>query len=208
MRSTVPPAAEPSTATDRELVEFALQGDQYGYEQLLLRYQDRLFRSISITIGSQAIAEEIVQEAFIQAFLHLHTMRHQSTFYTWLYRIALNSRRKNLRHHNRTLQFVNNVSREDYATTDPNDSPPRSLERKEECARVRSALNQLNDKHREILILREFEGFDYQTIADTMDIDLGTVRSRLSRARSQFREALTLYYRPLDEFVGGRSVVN
>ncbi|MEM1069181.1 MAG: sigma-70 family RNA polymerase sigma factor [Planctomycetota bacterium] len=179
---------EPNTATDKELVQAALAGERSAYQQLLDRHQDRLFHSISTLTGSSTVAEEIVQEAFINAFLKLHTMRHESGFYTWLYRIALNLRRKHLRHYHRETQISELAL--DEPTTDARESPPEKLVRAETRAQVLSGIRKLNSRHREILILREFEGFDYQRIADVMGIELGTVRSRLSRARSQLRRLL------------------
>lgn len=183
-----PTRARTENTTDRQLVEAALAGDRDAYGHLLNRHQDRLFHSMSAMTGSCSVAEEIVQEAFINAFLKLHTMRHESGFYTWLFRIALNLRRKNMRHYQRETQI--NESHFEEPVTEPSDSPHQQLVRAEERAQVMSGIQRLNSLHREILILREFEGFDYQRIADVMGIQLGTVRSRLSRARSQLRDLM------------------
>ncbi len=177
-----------SVWSDKQLVESTLAGDRDGYQRLLDRYQDRLFGSITAMTGSRTIAEEIVQEAFINAFLNLHKMRHEGSFYTWLYRIALNLRRKHLRYYHRSRQLAD--AGLDEAATDACDTPSERLAREETRAQVLSGLDQLNVLHREILILREFEGFSYQQIAEVMGVELGTVRSRLSRARSQLRNLL------------------
>ena len=186
-----PILANLDSQTDKELVESALKGERQAYDRLLNRYQHRLFHSISALTGSSSIAEEIVQEAFINAFLNLQTIRDETFFYTWLYRIALNLRRKHLRFYQRNCQISEVVV--DEATTNRHDSPPEQLERVETCARVQSSIQRLNSQQREILILREFEGFNYQQIAEIMGIELGTVRSRLSRARSRLRNLLMEY---------------
>ena len=114
-------------------------------------------------------------------------------FYTWLYRIALNSRRDYIRNRGRTvsLETVGENSCQDSST--PSDRPDNRFKRTEEQQQVREALGRLEENHRTILILREFEGFDYQSIADTLHLNKGTVRSRLARARASLRKELTAY---------------
>ncbi len=82
---------------DRELIDIALAGNNVGFEQLVLRYQERLYRSIWHVVGCPLVAEDIVQDAFVRAFVRLNTFRKESSFYSWLFRIALNSRRKYFR---------------------------------------------------------------------------------------------------------------
>ena len=170
-----------------------LRGDQRGYEQLTRRYQDRLFTSVLHDAGCPVLAEEIVQDAFVRAFLHLGNFRKESNFYTWLYRIALNVRSNYFRRRNRMLPLEALGQESDQISTAHRDSPPRSLERDEEQHQVREALKRLEEHHRTVLVLREFDGFDYQTIADLLDVKVGTVRSRLSRAREQMKRELTTY---------------
>jgi RNA polymerase sigma-70 factor (ECF subfamily) len=194
MQSTNCPMTDDETAvSDRELINMALSGDQIGYEQLLKRYQDRLYTAMWGNVGCPVLAEDIVQEAFVRAFLHLRSFRSESNFYTWLYRIALNSRRKYFRARVRTIPldvFDENVQR---AGDEKRDSPSALIERREDRKEVIDALERLDEGHRTILVLREFDGFDYQTIAEVLNVKMGTVRSRLSRARAQLRQELALY---------------
>mgnify|MGYP001555110021 CR=1 FL=1 len=179
--------------TDRDLIEVTLRGDQRGYEQLIRRYQDRLFASVVHDAGCAVLAEDIVQDAFVRAYLHLRSFRKESNFLTWLFRIALNVRSNYVRRHRRMLPLESLVREPECDSSANRDSPSRSLERHEECRKVRDALSRLDEHHRTVLILREFDGFDYQTIAELLDLKVGTVRSRFSRAREQMRQKLVEY---------------
>jgi RNA polymerase sigma-70 factor (ECF subfamily) len=186
-------ATTDTTASDRDLIDAARRGEQFGFEQLVERYQNRLFVAMRNDVGCSILAEDIVQEAFVRAFRFLDSFRCHSNFYTWLYRIALNSRRDYTRNRGRmvSLETVSESSRQVLFELD--DAPDNCIERTEEQQQVRDALARLAEHHRRILILREFEGFDYQSIADLLHLNLGTVRSRLARARTQLRKELTAY---------------
>ena len=185
---------------DRDLIEVTLRGDQRGYEQLTRRYQDRLFTSVLHDTGCPVLAEDIVQDAFVRAYLHLKSFRKECNFYTWLYRIALNVRSNYFRRRHRTLPLESLGGESDQISAAERDCPSRSLERDEEKHLVREALQRLQSHHRTVLVLREFDGFDYQTIADLLDVKVGTVRSRLSRAREQMKRELATYVaEPNDE---------
>jgi len=136
-------------------------------------------------------AEDVVQEAFVQAYLKLDTFRQDSSFFTWLYRIALNlawTRRHRSRHETPFADLSEVPSTDDQAS----ESPADRLARKEDCELVREALADLRDDQRAILVLREMQGFDYATIAQLLDIKVGTVRSRIHRAREALRHQLLL----------------
>ena len=182
-----------SVRSDHDLIEAARRGEHYGFEQLVQRYQNRLFSSMRSDVGSATIAEDIVQEAFVRAFRHLDTFKHESNFYTWLYRIALNSRRPYLRHRGATVPLDVAGEMPSQCRSEIRDSPANRAERSEELQQVRAAIARLPEDHRRILILREFEGFDYQSIADVLHVKTGTVRSRLARARARLRKELTDY---------------
>ncbi len=144
-------------------------------------------------VGCPVLAEDIVQDAFIKAFIHLDSFRSKSNFYTWLYRIALNSRRNYIRNSGRTVSLDLIGEKVPQVRSERRDSPADVIERNEERKEVRKALTRLDERHRIILLLREFDGFDYQTIADVLHVSMGTVRSRLSRARAQLKRELSLY---------------
>lgn len=180
--------------SDGQLIEAALLGEQTAFTSLVERYQDRLFTAIRSDVGCSEIAEDIVQDAFIRAFVKLDTFRRESSFYTWLYRIALNSRRYYLRNRNRSMPLDDASEHCVQSWLESESGPSETMERREECVVVRRALNRLDDHHRDILLLREFEGFDYRRIADVLQLTMGTVRSRLSRAREQLRKELAGYW--------------
>lgn len=187
------PVQQNDSATDRELIEAARLGRQYGFEQLVDRYQHRLFIAIRNDVGCPNLAEDIVQEAFVRAFRFLDSFKQQSNFYTWIYRIAMNSRRDYIRNRGRTMSLETVGENSCQASSDTRESPSGRFERTEDQQQVRAALSRLSEHHRRILILREFEGCDYQSIADRMHLNKGTVRSRLARARAQLRKELTAY---------------
>lgn len=195
MQSTTykPNRTAPVPQSDPDLIRSALRGEQGGYEGLTRRYQDRLFASMRGDVGCSTMAEDIVQEAFVRAFVHLDTFRGHSNFYTWLYRIALNSRRSYLRKNRVTVPLDSVAEVECQIDACSPDAPTRRIERNEEKTQVREALSRLDEPYRQILILREFEGFDYQTIADVLQVKMGTVRSRLARARARLKKELTSY---------------
>ncbi len=186
-------SSDPNTVSDHELIDRTISGDHSSFAELIRRYQDRLYRSMLHEVGCSHIAEDIVQEAFVNAYRRLDTFAHQSQFYSWLYRIALNLRhtyhRKNAR-----LSLLNDCNFRSDLQEDKGDSPSKSMQRQENRNAVRNALEKIEERHRRILILREFEEFDYNTIAKILGIELGTVRSRLHRARTRLREELKSQY--------------
>ena len=179
-----------SVNDEGRLIAQTLDGDASAFDQLVRRYQDRLFTSFVHVTGCHAEAEDVVQEAFIQAYLNLKQFRGQSGFYTWLYRIAFNraiTRKRQARPTISTDQ-VGTAPLWDRATQ--TETPGQRLERLELADQVSTALGRISEEHRTILVLRELEGFDYQAIAEMLQISLGTVRSRLSRARAILRQHL------------------
>ena len=176
--------------SDAQLIDEALAGDSSAFGQLVQKYQDRLFNTIVHVAGGREEAEDVVQEAFVQAFVKLDTFRGKSAFYTWLYRIAFNvavSRRRRKRpevsvEHSRELSGNEPL--------DAGESPGARVERRERADQVQTALAMLSEDHRAILTLREMEGCEYETIAEILDLPVGTVRSRLHRARIQLKDLL------------------
>ena len=183
---------------DSQLIASALAGDQASYTKLVDQYQGRLTSAIRTKVACSGIADDIVQEAFVRAFNSLDSFRSDSGFYTWLYRIALNSRRYYTKNRYRVISLdethetCQHTGRSSW--NDPVEGPLACLERKEECGAVNFAMQRLDTHHREILRLREFEGFDYRKIAETLHLTMGTVRSRISRARAQLRKELLGYW--------------
>lgn len=177
-------------SSDDQLIDATLQGDTAAFGGLVRKYQDRLFTTMTHAIGSHVEAEDVVQEAFAQAFVKLSSFRRQSQFYTWLYRIAFNiwlSRRRRKRPTTSLEQ-----SREQAGTEpmDTSDSAETRAIRDEDTKVLYESMQALADEHRQILILREFDERSYEEIGQICDLPVGTVRSRLHRARKQLLEAM------------------
>ncbi|WP_146528186.1 RNA polymerase sigma factor [Novipirellula artificiosorum] len=174
-----------------ELIDRALHGDRAAFTRLVEINQDRLYASMVQVTGSPDEAEEVVQEAFIRAFIKLDTFHQNSQFFTWLYRIAFNSaltRRRRKRARVSLDQFREQSGIE--ISDESADAVDEPMLQQERIAMVRSAMGKLTDEHRSILVLREMEERSYETISEILDISIGTVRSRISRARAQLKLAL------------------
>ena len=173
---------------DALLIDSTLAGKTAAFGQLVLKYQDRLFHTIVHLVGSPDDALDIVQEAFVQAFVKLDSFQRASAFYTWLYRIAFNVAVTQSRRRKSRGERVREIANHEPA--DPRVGPVHELEREERARQVRQALAVLSEEHRVVLVLREIDGCCYETIAEVLDLPIGTVRSRLHRARLQLREQL------------------
>ncbi len=172
------------------LIQAALAGDSQAFGDLVIKYQDRLFNSLIHVLGNEYDAQDITQDAFIQAFRRLDSFRGQSAFYTWLFRIARNLAISRLRGRRQTSSLhASDGSMREIEGDD--DKPDQSMESAESVAQLRRALAKLPEDQRIILVLREFDGLEYESIAETLEIPVGTVRSRLHRARSQLKDELT-----------------
>ena len=175
---------------DDRLIRQALAGHSESFGQLVLKYQDRLFNTVVHVVGHVEDAHDIVQEALVQAYLKLETFRCESAFFTWLYRIAFNAAMGHQRRRRPavSVEHLRQSSRLDPPDTD--DNPAESLERKERCDQVRQAIARLTEEHRAVVVLREIDGCCYETIAEILSVPVGTVRSRLHRARRLLKEKL------------------
>jgi RNA polymerase sigma-70 factor (ECF subfamily) len=175
---------------DSQLIDDTLAGDRAAYGQLVQKYQDRLFNTLFHALGSREEAEDVVQDAFVQAYVKLENFQRTSAFYTWLYRIAFNvsvSRRRRKRPEISVERTRDQTGAEPVSLSE---EVSASLEREEGAQQVHAALAQLSEEHRKILVLREMEGCCYESIADMLDLPVGTVRSRLHRARLQLKDEL------------------
>jgi RNA polymerase sigma-70 factor (ECF subfamily) len=175
---------------DNQLIDQSLAGHSEAFGQLVLKYQDRLFNTVFHLVGHAEDARDIVQEALVQALVGLKSFRRQSAFYTWLYRIAFNVA---MTHRRRRRPVVSMDHLRETSPIEPagdEEDPAEALDRKERCRRVRQAIARLADEHRAVLVLREIDGCCYETISEVLDLPIGTVRSRLHRARLELREKL------------------
>lgn len=154
------------------------------------KYQDRLFNTVLHVTGSREESEDVVQEAFVQAFLKLSTFQRNSGFYTWLYRIAVNTAVSRRRRKRVEASLDNGKEQGGHEPHDRTEAVEDRVLREERAKLLQSAMAALPEDFRSILVLREMEGFDYEQIAEVLDLPLGTVRSRLHRARIQLRDFL------------------
>jgi len=176
---------------DAPLIAATLAGDSAAFGQLVGLYQDRLYNSLLRVVGSAEDAGDIVQDAFVQAYVKLDSFRGSSAFYTWLYRIAFNLAMSHARRGRKTASLDDMKSLAGSEPVDGQPPPEASLEQCEQVQMLHAALNQLSAEYRTILVLRELDGCRYEEIAEILDMPVGTVRSRLFRARLALREALT-----------------
>lgn len=181
---------------DAQLIDEALAGQSAAFGELVLRYQDRLYNTVCHVVGCREEAHDVVQDAFVQAFLKLDSFHHDAAFYTWLYRIAFNLAvtRKRRSKPTTSIDQIHNTSGESLAATDCD--PTARLEQQERIAQVHTALAALSEEFRTVLVLREMDGCPYETIAEMLNLPVGTVRSRLHRARLQLRDELKHVMQP------------
>jgi RNA polymerase sigma-70 factor (ECF subfamily) len=184
---------------DQQLVARAQRGDKRAYELLVTKYQRKLGRLLSRWVRDPAEVEDVTQEAFIKAYRALPSFRGESAFYTWLYRIAINTAKNYLvalgRRAPTTTGFDNEEAEgfEDAEQLRDASTPESELEGKQIAAVVNKAMDALPDDLRTAITLREIEGLSYDEIATVMNCPIGTVRSRIFRAR----EAIATELRPL-----------
>ncbi|MGM0486419.1 MAG: RNA polymerase sigma factor [Planctomycetota bacterium] len=175
---------------DAQVIAEALAGNRAAFEQLVRRYQVRLLHTLLHMVGSREEAEDVCQEAFVQAFVKLETFGGRSAFYTWLYRIAFNVAVSRKRRKRTDLSIDEHRERTGDEPVDGGARPGDHVLREEQVRQVRAAINTLSEPYRAILVLRDIEGCCYETIAEILDLPLGTVRSRLHRARLHLRDRL------------------
>ena len=189
-------ARSAEAAAEFDLIRQARNGAQGAFRDLVLRHQDRIFRLAHRFTKDAQEAEDIAQETFLKAFRRLDTFRFSSSFYTWLYRIGLNTANDYLEKRARSpLSFTEDPEAHARPSAGGREeSPERAALRLELREVTRRVLETLPEKHRSILVLREYEGLGYDEIAAVLDCPLGTVESRLFRARGRFRRALEAMY--------------
>ncbi|HSN63435.1 MAG: RNA polymerase sigma factor RpoE [Azonexus sp.] len=184
---------------DQALVERAQGGDKHAFDQLVSKYQRKLGRLLSRFIRDPAEVEDVSQEAFIKAYRALPSFRGDSAFYTWLYRIGINTAKNYLVAQGRRAPTSTEFDSEEAETFESADqlrdinTPESLLLSKQIGETVNGAIDALPDELRTAIVLREIEGLSYDEIAGMMDCPIGTVRSRIFRAR----EAVAQKLRPL-----------
>ncbi len=191
---------------DAELVARVQRGDKQAFDLLVIKYQRKIMRLLSRMIRDQSEIEDVAQEAFIKAYRALPQFRGDSAFYTWLYRIAINTARNWLASNKRRPSTPSAFENEDGETFDETDNltdnttPESELASRQIAETVNKAIEDLPEELRTAIVLREIEGMTYEDIAQSMNCPIGTVRSRIFRAR----EAIAVRLRPMMGNTGDR----
>jgi RNA polymerase sigma-70 factor (ECF subfamily) len=191
------PAGSPDP--DAAFVRAVQGGDMAAFDQLVIKHKDKLFNMVYWLLGDYQEANDCAQEIFIKVLKGIKKFRFQSSFSTWLYRIAINTcknRRKSstFRWQKRTVSHENpKSSKQDnhpYEIQSGSPSPENSLEKKERIILIQKAVNALPQEQNRVIVLRDIQGLSYQEIADITGLNLGTVKSRLARARLELKNKL------------------
>ncbi len=198
----------PPQETDIDLVHRTVAGDQRAYGLLVLKYQRRIQRLIGRMVRDVDLVEDIAQETFIRAYRALHQFRGDAQFYTWLYRIAVNTAKKTLLELKRDPTVLESFTSDgdddetSWRKSEPisDETPESVLAAKEIATAVNSAMAELSEDLRRAVTLREIEGLTYEEIAVALDCPIGTVRSRIFRAR----ESISAKLKPLLEHQMGK----
>jgi RNA polymerase sigma-70 factor (ECF subfamily) len=173
---------------DDRLIAACRSGKTEAFGVLVQRYQDRLYPTVFRLTGCAEDALDLLQEAFLRAYQKLDRFNGESSFYTWVYRIAINLALSNLRKHRHGRACTGTAV--DPPAGRSTDDPARSLLRAERDAQIQQALDALAPDHRTIVVMKEFDELRYEEIATILGIPVGTVRSRLHRARLELRHRL------------------
>lgn len=182
---------EPRTAEDAQLVQETLAGNQASFQLLVERYQARMFALARNYTKSPVEMEDLVQETFLKAFTRLSSFQHQSSFYTWLYRIGTNTILDWMKRRGRSpVTSVEEPELLGDAVRTKVVAPDARLQQGEIARITHAVLEELPEIFRTVLVMREFDEMAYQDIADVLGISIGTVESRLFRARARFKEKL------------------
>jgi RNA polymerase sigma-70 factor (ECF subfamily) len=178
---------------DHRLIAQSVAGDTRAFGVLVSRYQDRLYNTVVRLVDNAEDARDVVQEAFLSAYQSLGSFKGDSLFFTWLYRIAINSAISMKRKQRAVLKLTSGLESGTLAEpADPSEDsqPSRALEMAEDERRVHQALARLSAEHRTVLVLKDMEGRKYEEMAELLEVPIGTVRSRLHRARLELRDLL------------------
>jgi RNA polymerase sigma-70 factor (ECF subfamily) len=192
---------------DRRLIAACLGGKRDAFGELVSRYQGRLYNAAIRLVDNAEDAADVVQDAFLNAFTSLSSFKGDSEFFTWLYRIAFNTAISLKRKKRPTVSLE--ATRAGGDGIDPDDPseytrPGAALERSEDERQLHAAMARLSYEHREALVLKDIEGLKYEEMAEILGVPVGTVRSRLHRARTELRDLLEANDPPTPRPVEGR----
>lgn len=177
---------------DRRLIADCLGGRRDAFGDLVSRYQARLYNAAIRLVDNPEDAADVVQDAFLNAYQSLHSFKGDAEFFTWLYRIAFNTA-ISLKRKKRAAVSLDAAGLDGgIEPDDPSDyvKPGLALERSEDERQLQDAIARLSHEHREVLLLKDIEGLKYEDIAEVLGVPIGTIRSRLHRARLELRDLL------------------
>lgn len=196
-KQTIKPARSPDH--DADLVRAVQSGDMTAFDKLVLRHQDKLFNLVYWLLGDYQEANDCAQEIFIKVFKSIKKFRFESTFSTWLHRIAINTCKNRLkssayRWKKKTVPIKNPEASKNGnpipEIVNGSPSPVIQLEKKERMIRIQNAIDSLPEEQKRTVVLRDIQGMSYQEIADITGLNLGTVKSRIARGRMMLRTKL------------------
>ena len=188
-----------SSDQDAALVRAIQAGDMAAFDQMVVKHKDKLFNMVYWFLGDYQEANDCSQEIFIKVFKSIKKFRSESSFSTWLYRIAINTCKNRLkssayRWKKKTVPLENPESLEQgnlyYKIQNDSPSPANELEKKERLMMIQKAINGLPQEQNRVIVLRDIQGLSYQEIVDVTGLNIGTVKSRLARARMELRKNL------------------
>lgn len=195
---------KPQILNDGELVSLAQQGDGAAVEELVSRYEDKVYNLAYRMMGNREDAEDVLQDAFLNVIRSIDGFKGKSSFSTWLYRITSNAALTRLRKKSRKEKSEGEFLDEVYAVkqaaqsgvrmNDWSDNPARQLLSEEAKVMMEEAINELPEKYRTVFVLRDVEGLPASDVADILDLTVPAVKSRLHRARMFLRNHLSHYY--------------
>jgi RNA polymerase sigma-70 factor (ECF subfamily) len=175
---------------DHELIEACRSGKTEAFGVLVRRYQDRLFPTVLRLTGCAEDSYDLLQETFLRAYSKLSRFQGESSFYTWIYRIAVNLALSGRRRKRPALRLGSDHPGDSDPADKKDSDPSLPVERAERDQMIQNALDALAPDHRAVVVMKEFDGLRYEEIGAILQIPVGTVRSRLHRARSDLRERL------------------
>lgn len=183
-------------AEDAGLVKEFKAGKIKAFNEIVIKYKDKVFNTSYRFLGNYQEANDLAQECFITVYDNIESFRGESSLSTWIYRIVINTCKNKLKSFSRKKN-IKTVSLKDkiLEAKDNTNSPVKLLEKKELEANIQDAINSLQDDWREVVVLRDIEGLDYESIAEAAGCDIGTVKSRLHRARMDLKDKLKSYVR-------------
>ncbi len=190
---------EKSKQEDEALVQAAQTGDDRAFEKLVIKYQRQVVNIAMLMVGDREAAEDLAQEVFIKVYNKLSLYTPETSFFSWLYRMTVNSCideiRRRKAHKYLSLNFLTEDTGEHESSEPTYKLPSTEIQDDEIKEIMRKALQMISNEHREVLILREYENYGYNEIAEALNISVQAVKSRIFRARAELRSVILKYYK-------------